>query len=1128
MKTHYLFSLVLFSSALSAQTAEPPEVPVSIAYVRNASFNWQHYNALTYACNNGEWAQVRKLVADGADKNVALFCACKAKSRNIALIKELLAAGANADSAPVELCPPLYAAIGNKRVGECEGWASKAATVTAYEEQAELVRLLLEAGANPNTCASYDRIPPIIEATRSGNKATVELLLNAGANVNGRARNGTTALHWAVALHHHDIAELLLEKGALINIPSVTDDYMDNGAVWDFRPGTTPLHCAARFGNTKAVQLLLQHGANINATAKDGATPFLCAAEQNSLEIMRLLIQQGVIIKPRDTEMAQACVDRLNYRQASVCECLEFLVEIGLPIAETDAISAWVSSFNVEALKTLKKIGCRVSPAGSKGESVLFTLLIHTQKNTGQEQIIEIINILTECGADMPTMGYLPLSYCVDKGYDRVFFHLLQLGAPLQPVHEEQKRLLTARASYPYSVEGRQRIMQWLQENHPELLAAEQAEFERREKATVQLQLNKQLLSAAYHGNLANVQNALQAGANVHHANEFNQTALISTYGMSPNLQVVEILLKHGADPNFQPSVNGRKDWHPLTLCCHTGLLRLLVNHGADLNRRGLLGDCVLHAMARRNSDLTACALELGADPTLTDSDGKSALMMVTTIDPAIMLHRAAPQMLQHKDKQGNNALHHIAQKGFYNDTPCPQDLSKLPSPNTAPKINRNIGAEFDGVEIVHFLIKAGISPDSVNNSGQTPLMLAADKGDLSMVALMLKLKANATLTDTNGKSALSYAQNSGNQHIIDLLKKHGAPDGAESDILQAAATGNTAAVLSLIQKGVDVKTPRGIGFEAALAAALNGHEDTLLALMEQGVNLNAISNRSRKMLNVAVEYNNEQAVRMLVKHGANIKDSNNLHGNFGMYGTALDEAAARGNLAMVKLLHELGCPVDTFSHSSMAFGVIGNNTDIVRQLAAYGAKVDIRLGAGSDTPLTLAINAKSMPMVKLLLELGANPNGIQGVSNGAPLRAALRVQDDTLVQTLIEAGAQADYTDRFNQSILHSAVCVNSPQAIALLITHGADVNRQCKVNGRHTTPLINSIRFRKEENAEVVRLLLEAGANPDTKDAAGNTPYFYAAMRNHTDCMQILHAAGADTGCLNKESYTPEDAAH
>ncbi len=1112
MKTHYLLSLALFSSTLSAQTAEPTAPPEAIHYVRNTAFNWQLYNSLTYACIQEDWEQVRKLVADGADKNVALFCACKAKTHNLALIKELLAGGADADSAPVELCTPLYAAIGNKRVGECEGWASRAVSVTAYKEQVELVQLLLEAGANPNTCASYDRIPPIVEATRSGDKATVELLLNAGAHVNSREKNGTTALHWAAALHHHDIADLLLEKGALVDIPSVSDDYMDNSSVWEFRPGTTPLHCAARFGNTKIVQLLLQHGADINATAKNGATPFLNAAEQNSVEIMRLLIQQGVCIKPGDLQMAQACANRLNYRRDSVCECLAFLVEIGLPLAETDALSACVSSLNVNALKTLQKLGCKLRPADSKGESDLFTLLLHTQKNTPQEQVIEILNILTKCGADMQTMGYLPLSYCIDKGYDRVFFHLLELGAPLKPVHEAQQRLLTARASYPYSVEGRQRIMQWLEENHPELLAAEQAEFERREKAAAQLKLDKTLLSAAQYGNLTNVQNALKAGANVNYANEFNQTALISTYGMSPNLQVVELLLQNGADPNFYPSVNGRKDWHPLTLCSNTELLRLLVKYGADLNRRGIMGDCVLHSMARRNSDLTACALELGADPTLTDTEGKSALMMVTTIDPAIMLHLAAPQMLQHKDNQGNNALHHITQKGFFNDTPCPQDLSKLPTPNTAPKINRNIGAEFDGVQIVHFLIKAGISPDSANNMGQTPLMLAAAKGDLSMVTLMLKLGANATLTDLNGKSALSYAQSSGNQHILDLLIKHGAPSGPESAIVQAAAAGNTAEVLRLIQQGTDVKSPQGIGFEAALAAVLNGHEETLAALMKQGVNVNTISNRSRKMLNVAVEYNNELAVRLLVKHGANIKDSNNLHGNFGMYcryGTALDEAAARGNLAMVRLLHELGCPVDTSPHSSMAFGVIGNNPDVVSQLAAYGAKVDMRLGAGSDTPLTLAITAKNIPMVKQLLALGAKPNGIQGVSNGAPLRAALRAQDDTLVSILLEAGAKADHTDRFNQSILHSAVCNNSPQVIAMLIDYGADVNRQCKVDGRNTTPLINAIRYRKDESADLIRLLLESGADPTVKDAAGKTALDYAKEKGFSASATLIEQA-------------------
>ena len=238
MKIYHLLSFTLYAASLSAATAEPPPAPARIAYERNAAFNWEQYHALTYACNQEDIAQARKLVAEGADKNVALFCACKAKTRNIAFIKELLSAGADADSAPVERCTPLYAALGDKRIGECEGWASRAASVKAYKEQAEIVKLLLEAGANPNTCASYDLVPPIIEATRSGDRATVELLLNAGADINGRERSGNSALHWAAALHHNDILELLLQKGALPEIPTVTDDYMDTSSLWNNRPGT--------------------------------------------------------------------------------------------------------------------------------------------------------------------------------------------------------------------------------------------------------------------------------------------------------------------------------------------------------------------------------------------------------------------------------------------------------------------------------------------------------------------------------------------------------------------------------------------------------------------------------------------------------------------------------------------------------------------------------------------------------------------------------------------------------------------------------------------------------------------------------------------------------------------------
>lgn len=1103
MKLQHILNITLWMAAPLVAAVEIPDAPARLERSHIPQSDWNSFHALLTACRDGDTEQVRTLLAKGADKDMALFCAC-ASARNCKdLIKELLAAGADVNAAPVECCTPLYAAIGSKRLGECEGWAAHAASVTHYEGQAEVVSMLLAAGADPNTCSSFGRIPPIIEAARTGDAATVELLLNAGADMNGREKSGNCALHWAVAQHHNHIVELLLNRGAHPAIPSLEHDYIDMAGVYDNMPGTTPLHCAARFGNIRAAELLLQHGADINAQDAMQVTPLVCSAEAASTEVLKLLHQRGAAIT------SPKIASRLNLRSKSAADYLRYLVEHHYSFADSDIFSRACFLHREDILQILKDAGQKVPPVSKGGLSALSSLLVHAPADTTQEEVLARLQLLIDCGADVPTMGYLPLSFCVDYGYDRVFFRLVELGAPLTSPQPEQKRLLTAHSTQPRSAEGRQRIMQWLEANHPDLLAAEKAEFERREAESARRRKGEALLQAVRSGKLDAVKAALQNGADIHYFSESGETALSLACFSTQNRHLVKFLLEQGANPDFTP---GNKGWLPLVRGTDVELLRLLVSSGANINCRSPQGSYCLHTMARRNSALTACALELGADPTLTDAKGCTALMMVTTIDPTILLHQAAPQMLHHRDNDGNTALHCIAAKAQYTDKPDAEDISHYPTVGAKARLCTNIGATLDKEAIAHYLMKAGLSADEPNNAGQTPLMIAAGRGDARLVSVMLQCGARAAVVDAAGKSALSYAQMSGNQVLADMLRAHGAPAGKEEALLQAAAAGSTQEVLRLISDGlkVDSSGKHRIGHEAAVLAALNSHEETLQALLQQGVLIDSTGADGRRMLNKAVEHNNADAVRLLVRLGAGLNTSSHLKCGFGMncnYGTALDEAAGRGNLAMVELLHTLGARVDASHHrATMAFAVQGNSPDIVKKVAEYGGNIDIRIGAGSQTPLNMAIQSGKHELVRLLLQLGASANGLEQVSTGEPLRIASRNNDTAMVSMLLQGGANADHTDRYGQNLLHSVVCVASADIVDLFIRNGADVNRQCQVSGRLTTPLINAVRYRKAESPEIIRLLLAAGARADVRDAAGKTALDYAREKGHTATVQLL----------------------
>ena len=84
-----------------------------------------------------------------------------------------------------------------------------------------LMELLLKHGANPDSKSKkYIGFNLLHQATASGNEEIVKLLLKNGANVNIKNNRKATPLDIAIQRHQTEIAEILIEKGAVANIYS--------------------------------------------------------------------------------------------------------------------------------------------------------------------------------------------------------------------------------------------------------------------------------------------------------------------------------------------------------------------------------------------------------------------------------------------------------------------------------------------------------------------------------------------------------------------------------------------------------------------------------------------------------------------------------------------------------------------------------------------------------------------------------------------------------------------------------------------------------------------------------------------------------------------------------------------
>lgn len=141
-----------------------------------------------------------------------------------------------------------------------EGYNGTPLFLAAAKKSPEIVKILLEAGANVNGTTSI-RAMPLHNAAGQDSPEIVKILLEAGAHVNAATGLRATPLHNTAERtrgHCLEIAKILLEAGADVNAQ-------------DHR-GATPLHTAAFRYNSEMVKILLEADADPRIKNRGGQT----------------------------------------------------------------------------------------------------------------------------------------------------------------------------------------------------------------------------------------------------------------------------------------------------------------------------------------------------------------------------------------------------------------------------------------------------------------------------------------------------------------------------------------------------------------------------------------------------------------------------------------------------------------------------------------------------------------------------------------------------------------------------------------------------------------------------------------------------------------------------------------
>jgi ankyrin repeat protein len=360
----------------------------------------------------------------------------------------------------------------------------------------------------------------------------------------------------------------------------------------------------------------------------------------------------------------------------------------------------------------------------------------------------------------------------------------------------------------------------------------------------------------------------------------------------------------------------------------------------------------------------------------------------------------------------------------------------------------------------------------------------------------------------------------------------------------------------ALIKAGADVKAATRYGITPMSLAAMNGNPAMLRLLLDAGADPNSGTPSGETALMTAARTGNVEAVTLLLDRGANVNAKETEHAQ-----TALMWAVTENHSDVVELLLARGADINARTNVTLPKGEYvparaggASGTGIVRQRA-------LPTPDGGMTPLLFAVRDGNAAMTRLLLDRGADIAQSSG-NRTSPLLIALLNGQVGLATELLERGANPNAADDYHREALFAAIDLRNfnhekytdlptdgrdpLDLIKVLLKKGADPNARTNtvpvhglmqfdaswVNFDGQTPFV---RAALSGDIEVMRLLLEAGADPKIATAQGTTALMAAAGINwipgqtfshseadYVEAVKLCLAQGVDVNAANSLGFT------
>ncbi|MEN6508850.1 MAG: ankyrin repeat domain-containing protein [Smithella sp.] len=192
----------------------------------------------------------------------------------------------------------------------------------------------------------------------------------------------------------------------------------------------------------------------------------------------------------------------------------------------------------------------------------------------------------------------------------------------------------------------------------------------------------------------------------------------------------------------------------------------------------------------------------------------------------------------------------------------------------------------------------------------------------------------------------------------------------------------------------------------------------------------------------------------------------------------------------------------------------------MMNKLLNEGARVDEpNEGVWSATPLFWALYECKFETAKILLAKGAKATAKDSYGYSAlQVAAGCKNAETSVIEDLIQKGADVRHkSDKDGYTSLHDACMSGTPDVVKLLIDKGADVNAADK---KGTTPLMLAV---KSNSIPKVEILLERGADIHLLDKKKKTAksYVKGLLKKDKNMMELLERAESSRPKAEGESH-------